>query len=432
MTAPPEEQPEPLPAPVRQRVVALAADVLGRLPPEQVPPTLHRIARFAPAKRARAGAVPIGAALETDQAFRERVAHAVREGLPAVAEALDRGIALPALAVEDVAAAAYLLRPDGWRGHIAAAHVPASSAADELAVRRLQDQLEALRGASRAEVDRLRAEQAEARREIVHLRRELREAREQARRAGVDSERRLQSALSEREVAARGRRAAEAEVRRLRSLLAEAEAAAETYRRGGRERRASADVRVRLLLDSVVDAAQGLRRELGLPPMSARPADLVAAEFAATVDEAPASARGRDADDPALLDDLLALPRVHLIVDGYNVTKTGYPTMPLDAQRTRLLGALAALQARTGAEVTCVFDGTDVIGVVGTVPRQVRVLFSPPGQSADELIRRLVGAEPPGRRIVVVSTDGEVAEGVRRLGGYPIRSATLLRLIERA
>lgn len=432
MSAPPEEQPEPLPAPVRQRVVALAAEVLGRLPPEQVPPALRRIARFAPAKRARAAAVPIGAALETDPVFRERVAHAVREGLPAMAEALDRGVGLPALPLEDVAAAAYLLRPDGWRQHIAAAHPPASSSTDQLAVRRLQDQLEALRGASRVEVDRLRTEQAEARREIAHLRRELREAREQARRAGVESDRRLQSVVSEREAAVLSRRTAEAEVRRLRTRLADAEAAAETHRRGGRERRASADLRVRLLLDSVVDAAQGLRRELGLPPMSARPADVVAAELQATLDETRAPARGRDADDPALLDELLALPRVHLIVDGYNVTKTGYATMPLDAQRTRLVGALAALQARTGVEVTCVFDGTDVIGVVGTVPRHVRVLFSPPGQSADELIRRLVAEEPPGRRIVVVSTDGEVAGGVRRLGGYPIRSATFLRLVDRA
>ena len=42
------------------------------------------------------------------------------------------------------------------------------------------------------------------------------------------------------------------------------------------------------------------------------------------------------------------LPQVHLIVDGYNVTKTGYGELPLVDQRTRLVTALAALAARTG------------------------------------------------------------------------------------
>ena len=48
------------------------------------------------------------------------------------------------------------------------------------------------------------------------------------------------------------------------------------------------------------------------------------------------------------------------MVDGYNVTKTGYPTMPLEKQRLRLLGGLAVLAAQTGAEITCVFDGAEL------------------------------------------------------------------------
>src|SRR5437016_5009638 len=45
-----------LPEPVRQRVLALAADALGRLPSEEVPAALRAAARFTPAKRARLAA----------------------------------------------------------------------------------------------------------------------------------------------------------------------------------------------------------------------------------------------------------------------------------------------------------------------------------------------------------------------------------------
>jgi predicted RNA-binding protein with PIN domain len=62
----------------------------------------------------------------------------------------------------------------------------------------------------------------------------------------------------------------------------------------------------------------------------------------------------------------------------------------------------------------------------------VRVLFSRKGETADELIRRLVRAEPAGRPIVVVSSDKEVAEGVKRHGAYPMSSDSLLRRISRA
>ncbi|MFD8812803.1 NYN domain-containing protein, partial [Streptomyces sp. NPDC059627] len=113
-----------------------------------------------------------------------------------------------------------------------------------------------------------------------------------------------------------------------------------------------------------------------------------------------------------------------LVVDGYNVTKTGYPQMPLEKQRLRLLGQLSQLAAQTGAEVTCVFDGAELAApVLLAPPRGVRVLFSKPGVTADELIRQLVRAEPPGRPVIVASTDREVADGVARAGAPPVASA---------
>src|SRR5450756_671406 len=72
-----------LPEPVRARVIALAADVLGRMPAEERPTGLAPFARFTPTKRARLAAAPLAAALETDEDFRAQAAAEVRTALPA-------------------------------------------------------------------------------------------------------------------------------------------------------------------------------------------------------------------------------------------------------------------------------------------------------------------------------------------------------------
>jgi predicted RNA-binding protein with PIN domain len=122
---------------------------------------------------------------------------------------------------------------------------------------------------------------------------------------------------------------------------------------------------------------------------------------------------------------------VHLIVDGYNVTKTGWPELALATQRERLVAATAPLAARTGAEATLVFDGAGVVGVPTHSVRGVRVLFSEAGELADDLIRSLVAAEPAGRPLVVVTSDRAVADSVRRRGAHPVPSAVLLSRLSR-
>ncbi len=146
-------------------------------------------------------------------------------------------------------------------------------------------------------------------------------------------------------------------------------------RRAGRGRRRPTSRRPgRLLLDTVVDAAAGLRRELALGPSTTTPADDVAAGLPDAARTRPGS-RGRAADDPALVDDLLSVPRTHLVVDGYNVTKTGYGELSLADQRDRLLAGLLRVAA-AGTEVTVCFDGADGGPRPVHAPRGVRVLFS--------------------------------------------------------
>jgi len=418
----------PLPEPVRQRVVSLAAEVLGRLGVEDVPTSLRPVARFAAAKRARLGGTAIAAALEAEPGFRRHVLEAARAAYPGLVEALTSGPPPPAAEPSDVATVAYLLRPEGWTAMVTAAGTSArraeddaQAARDSAAVLRLREQLSAARAEARESRDRAKSEIERLKGENAALRRALGEAREQA----VAAQQIERAGAAESTRAESSRAAAEAEARRLRSRLVGLEEALEGARRADREGRGLGTIRLGLLLDTLTEAAAGLRRELALPASSLRPADTVDA-----LEPGGSAGSGRPRDDPALLDDLLALPRAHLVVDGYNVTKSVWPSMPLEAQRTRLVQGLAALAARTGAEVTCVFDGADVSVPPAMTPGLgVRVRFSARGQTADDLILRMVAAEPSGRPLIVVSSDREVSDGVRRQGARALETPALVGLL---
>ncbi|REF34889.1 NYN domain-containing protein [Thermasporomyces composti] len=423
----------PLPDQVRQRIVALASGAIDELEVAELPAGLRPFARFAPARRVRLAATPIAVAVDRDPNFRHRVADRLRRGMPDLAEAIREGRRPAAADPFDVVAAAYLLRPPGWTA--VAEDVleqlereSAAQASDREAetVARLREQLAAVREAARHERERLKAELAAVKEENATLRRTVRQARDRARSAEETAAQHARLLEEVQEKAAADVARAEAEVRRLRARLADAEMALESARRAVRESRDVASARLRLLLDTLVDAAQGLRRELALPPVRSRPADIVEA-----TEPAPGPAVSRP-EDAVSLELLLGLPQVHLVVDGYNVTKTAWPTLPLETQRSRLVTALGGVVAQTGAEVTCVFDGAQVTTPPQlSVPRGVRVRFSPAGVSADEVIRQIAAAEPPGRPVVVVSSDREVAEGVRRFGARPRPASELVRLLAR-
>ncbi|MBU6531194.1 NYN domain-containing protein [Streptomyces sp. NPDC057245] len=425
----------PLPDGVRRRVVQIVSDGFGSLTLGELPAQLRQYARFTPNRRTKFAGNAMAAAVETDPLFRGRIADKLREAQPELAGALDAGSPPPAADPLDVAAAAYVLRPHGWVKLVTAAGEEAQRADAERAddesraeLERLHAELARAREHTRAETERLRTELDAARRETEALHRKLRSALSDVKRG----EAALRKAQAETDaVRAEGQTqvsAAESETRRLKARLGEAEAALEATRKAAREGRSVEDMRVRLLLDTLLDATQGLRRELALPPVSVRPAETVDAVEPGRMTPKDIANRALSEHDPAVLDQLLALPQAHLVVDGYNVTKTGYPQMPLEKQRLRLLGQLSQLAAQTGAETTCVFDGAELAApVLLAPPRGVRVLFSKAGVTADELIRQLVRAEPPGRPVIVVSTDREVADGVARAGARPVASVVLLK-----
>ncbi|WP_186382499.1 NYN domain-containing protein [Amycolatopsis rhizosphaerae] len=419
-----------LPEPVRTRLAELAADALGKLPRADIPQQLRPVAKFAPAKRARLGAAALLSALESSSSFRTEVLEWLREHRQ---DALDPND-------EDSVAAATAAVLLGEASATSRVRLVAKNAA-ETALRAERDAALARNQKLEAELARTREELAQALAAIEAARHErdeeldrlrsrlrgqgvlLRQAKDAAEAARAGAEQadvrltgEVASLMAQLE---RERQRVAAERARAERAMAEAEIA----RQAAREAREADEVRLALLVDTIEGAVTGLRRELSLDASGRRPADRVRG--------ASGVPGGQRVRDPAGLDRLLALPSVHLIVDGYNVSKTGYPELVLADQRDRLVQQLGALAARTGAEVTVVFDGAGVLSVPTAAIRGVRVLFSDPGVQADDVIRSLVRAEPAGRPLVVATSDRAVADSTRGVGAHSVASAILLTRLGR-
>ncbi|MBF4769006.1 NYN domain-containing protein [Nocardioides agariphilus] len=412
-----------LPDGVRGRVLALTAEVLPLV--AGLPPAVRRVAGFAPNRRARLGGSAIGEALLDDD-LRERVA-----------------VQVAALATKDddrveVAARAWLSREDGWSDLVGQAGSTAEDVRggrDAAELARVRDRLEAAEQAAREARAKSKAQLEEYKTENATLRRKLGESRTAERQARETAEEALRLAEEARARTAALEAGQDKELRRLRARVEqlEAEQAAQRReeRRTSRADRDEATVRARLLLDSVIEAAAGLRRELALPAVSGAPGDRVEAELAESGDDrAPTTVSVLTSG--SLLEQVLSMPRSRLLIDGYNVSKSAWAQSSLEAQRQRLLRSIAPLVSRTGAETTVVFDAANLTSrPVVAAPRGVKVVFSPPGVIADDVLRDLVAAEPPGRAVVVVTDDQAVVRDARAAGSRVASAAALIELLDR-
>lgn len=445
--------PGPLPQVVGARLAALAAATLAALPDRDVPVGLQAVRRFTPARRARLGAAALRHALDVDDGFRLAVIGHLPEQAAELVARLRAGEPLALVDPVEVAAVAYLLRVDGWPGRVAAAGQspdgartsgdpvedrPAEGEADTApATTRLSARVAGLE----QELNSERTAAAAVRDEVDQLRRRLRGAEGEARRRHAGRAQQQEAALEAALVAARSAQdttaAAVADQQVLRERLADAEHALAAARRDVRAVHEAGQARLRVLLDTLAGAAAGLRRELDLPAVVARPADLASATGEPVADGLAGvlDVATRGPVDAAVVDAALTVPGLHLVVDGYNVTKLGYGTATLSGQRSRLLAGLAGLVGRmpTGGELTCVFDATAVSArsFPGSVPRGVRVLWSAEGELADDVVVRLVRAEPPGRPVLVVTNDRELVARVEAAGGRAVASGALLARLER-
>lgn len=106
------------------------------------------------------------------------------------------------------------------------------------------------------------------------------------------------------------------------------------------------------------------------------------------------------------------------LIDGYNVIRRdpdlrGREAESLEAGRRALLHLIAPAARRSGDEFFVVFDGARVAGG-GEPGGQVRVLFSRPPESADDVVIRLAGQWREGA--IVVSGDRTVRSAASRAG----------------
>jgi predicted RNA-binding protein with PIN domain len=428
VSEPPPRGPRDLPPAVRERLAALAAAALPTLARADVPAPVAHLGRFTPVKRARLGAAVLVAALVEHPRFRVAVLEHARAQAsweldldgpePARAAAAAVLLADPR-AAELVTVAAGIDLTAGLRAELAGARRE---------TRRVLGELERVT----AELARTRAVPVSAvvddgadklRQRLREQGRRLREATDAlARSEPVES---VPTAELDRVRVERDEALADVAAQRVRAERAEG--ARDVALRADRAARDADELRLALLLDTLGGVAAGLRHELGVRAgtTGARPADGLTGAAASI----PAGSR---LGDLAALDRALALTNTHLVVDGYNVTKTGYPQLELVAQRDRLVRDLGLLAARTSAEVTVVFDGAAVTARGGQVwARGVRVLFSAAGVIADDVVRDVVAAEPVGRPLVVASSDREVVDSVRASGAHTVASAVLVERLAR-
>lgn len=344
-------------------------------------------------------------ALEED-AFRNQVGHWLKntKKLPLAKADLD---ALK-LAVE---------RPDGWAASLAADSAktprPAKSAPqstdDRLErekaatrkakeeLRRAREERDAAAATHRRETEVLNAELAAARKEIASLQARVRELERDSAKAANDLER---------------------ERRKARAALEKANAQIDDLKRKLKEERATAR------------AAQPASRTAGSTARRATPAP-----------KAPRGPRkplkppkGRFEDEPETLAGWLDRDDVHLVVDGYNLTRneTSYGHLSLEAQRERLLDLLKKLAMRHKVETTLVWDGGDVPPASQRRRHgRVKVEFSKPGTEknrADNHIVALVEALPPVP-VIVATSDKGLQGDVRAAGATVATAQQLLALL---
>jgi hypothetical protein len=415
----------------------MSGDATGDAPPDGSPPELdHRRLRSAlefAVLMAQEGAKhrpPLPAPAELRTYFNTpRLTNAALRRVRRAVEADDtfrRRLAAGALPeLVDEVGRLWLLRPEGWQEQVRTLLAQADEAEQEEDLRR---------AARRADKRRLAAEQAAARAatavdaqraEADGLRGELAEARE-----------RIGGLESELEAARRELREANTAARHERDRLL---ARIERLERDRPEPVATAPP------DQAVGEAQAeLRREVdelrGLLVATRRALteladDLVDPVPAPTGEEGGASRRVPVRLPGGVLASSVEAARflvrsgAIVLVDGYNVTKTGWADLALRDQRERLVRRVEDLSNRYGSELVVVFDGAAVEGAHTPARRAVKVVFSPPDRTADDEIRALVAQIPPDRAVVVVTSDAEIVRDVRAMGANAVPSTAFFALL---
>ena len=128
---------------------------------------------------------------------------------------------------------------------------------------------------------------------------------------------------------------------------------------------------------------------------------------------------------------------MHLIIDGYNLLHIILPlsqgaSEDLQRNRDQLIDQLASYRQRKPCEITIVFDGWRGGWVTEKKERKkgIDLIFSKLGETADEVIKRLV--KERGCGAVVVTSDRDISRYAQRMSVAVIPSDVFRERIEQA
>jgi len=389
--------------------VSVAAVWAKMRPPQPFPTDLKRFLKFQklPAK----ALTQVRAAVEGDDAFRRRL------GAVATTELLDEISVL------------WLARPDGWQQAIVDA-LPEQVVDGQAALRREERR----RIAAQEALIRVQAELSAARKDLEH---------ERATTVSVSAESdRLRADLEELRHRLRESQRGQHETAQ---SLAKAEAELLTARREATD---AVDVpadppapvvniaALRKLVDGAASASADVARML-----ADALAEIEQADAGIAPDVAPATRPGRPRRKaPRLPGGVLAgtieaaefvlrAKGSSTLIDGYNVAKLGWPALDLEGQRKQCLAAAENLAKRWNLNATVVFDGAGIEGAHAAARRRVRVVYSPPGVSADDVLRAEVAATDADTPVVVVTNDRAIIADVAAAGASTVSSHDFLALV---
>lgn len=133
------------------------------------------------------------------------------------------------------------------------------------------------------------------------------------------------------------------------------------------------------------------------------------------------------------------MPLVRILVDGYSLLHNWpelAPGRPRHSERARdeLIRILTQYHDATGEPITIFFDGAGA-AMSAQKPessREVEVLFSRAGQTADEMIERAAHRFQHYGQVLVVTDDFAERETVGAVGGVVSSCANFINSIEKA
>jgi predicted RNA-binding protein with PIN domain len=130
---------------------------------------------------------------------------------------------------------------------------------------------------------------------------------------------------------------------------------------------------------------------------------------------------------------------VRILIDGYSLLHRWPELAPgkprySAAARDDLIGRLTLYQDAVGTPITIFFDGNS--GPSGTQaassPAEVEVLYSKPGQTADQMIERAAHRFAPYGEVLAVTDDHAERETVLSLGGLASSCLNFIHSVESA